>query len=150
MARINWQDAKRMYVQGRVDSTTGKIDDLSYEDVAREFGVSKGSIFTHAKKDNWDAERNLYKAERDKKISQRMSDVEIPALAEARKHAIANARLIMAQFAKQVKDGDIKVQARDALEASRFIIEQSEMAHGVEHEGKHEVYRRLLEELLKE
>ena len=149
MARINWQDAKRMYVQGRVDSTTGKLEDLSLEDVASEFGVNKKTVWERCKKEDWENQRNVYKTQREQKIAQRMTDVEIPALAESRKHAIANARLIMAQFASQVKNGETKVFARDALEASKFIIEQSEMAHGIAHDSNIEAFRKLWEELLK-
>jgi len=149
MARINWQDAKRMYVQGRVDSTTGKLEDLSLEDVASEFGVDKAAVWRHAKKEDWESQRIAYKSQREQKIAQRMTDVEIPALAESRKHAISNARLIMAQFASQVKNGEAKVFARDALEASKFIIEQSEMAHGVKQDSKVDIYRDIVLELMK-
>ena len=121
---------------GDVDQTTGNIKYLSLAEIADEFKVDKSNLHHHVKKENWEAERKTYETQRNKEITAKLKEIDLPSLVEGRAKMFGVSWNTIAAYQEQLKDGDVKVKPIEVIPHQRFIIETLEKVHGIEDEGK--------------
>jgi len=135
IAGIKWEEARKLYVEGKVDPATGRAVDYSYDDIARMFGVHRCNVWRHAKKEDWQARRDAYKTRQNAATDERRRELDIPTLAELRAQLFRGEMAKYTQGLKKLQKDKLPIRARDTLDSAKFLLEQAELVHGVGKDG---------------
>lgn len=140
MAKIDWTQAKRWYSLGgespksigKPNKADGLITLPSLEEIANYYGVSDRTVRKYSAKEKWVEIREFQKTERDKKITERLQELQIKSIAEVNAENYKIASSVQAKFLTQLSEGKTTVYAGDAMAWSRLKQEISEKASNIE------------------
>lgn len=146
--KINWYEARRWYTLGgsspneigKPNKATGIVTMPSLDEIANYYHVSDRTVRKYSARENWVAIRDFQQSERDKKIIERLQEMQIKSLAEVNAENYKIASAVQLKFLEQIKDNKTTVYAGDALAWSKLKQEVAEKASGVE-EDNNDAYK---------
>jgi hypothetical protein len=146
--RIDWKTARRWYtlggdspdMAGKPNKATGVISMPSLEEIANFYQVHPPTVRNHCRKEGWVATREFQQLERDKKITERLQEMQIKSLSEVNAENYKIASAVQSKFLEQLMKDKTTVYAGDALAWSKLKQEVAEKASGIE-EDNNDAYK---------
>jgi len=156
MAKIDWRQAKRWYSLGgespesigKPNKATGLITLPSLEEIANYYEVSQTTVRKYSARDNWVAIREFQQIERDRKITERLQELQIKSVSEVNAENYKIASAVQSKFLNQLSEGKTTVYAGDALQWSKLKQEISEKATNIE-ESNRDAYNEFISEVIR-
>lgn len=148
MARVDWNSLRRWYCEGgesplnigKPNKATGIITMPSLEDIANYYHLTPVTVRTHCARENWVAIREYTQKEKDRKLTERLQEMQIKSLAEVNAENYKIASAVQSKFLEQLMKDKTTIYAGDALAWSKLKQEVSEKASGIE-EDNNDAYK---------
>lgn len=116
----NWPDLEKMYV----------VDGKTHREIARLAGLSNSTVSAKARTDDWEGKRVAYKSA----LARRGYEAAAEAVGHEQEAVLREnliiSRAYLRSFAQQLSRGEIKTNAKDAIEFMRFLVDQFDAAKG--------------------
>lgn len=158
MARIDWKTVRRWYTMGgsspeeigKPNKASGVITMPSLDEIASYYNISNRTVRKYSARENWVSIREFQQSERDKKITERLQEMQIKSISEVNAENFKIASAVQAKFLEQLMSGKTTIYAGDALYWSKLKQEISEKASGVDSDEDKDAFKEFMKKVIKE
>ena len=125
--KVDWDQLQREYV----------TEEKTARELARKYGLSNSTVSAKQRSEDWNGARVAYKNAIARRSYEGIADSVAYEQTEIKKESILAARLYVRQFVKDLTDGKVHANAKDAALMIQLLINELGSAHGSEIQALH-------------